>query len=83
MTVDVQDINDNGPVFTNTPYLASVNEVCITNINNTVFTNTETSLKVSMRFVQGNMSKPKSPLDQRLCSEQTGVRFIQVKFRNI
>jgi hypothetical protein len=34
MTVDVQDINDNSPVFTNTPYLTNVNEVCILNINN-------------------------------------------------
>ena len=33
MTVDVQDINDNSPVFTNAPYLASVNEVCISNID--------------------------------------------------
>ena len=27
MTVDVQDINDNSPVFTNTPYLTNVNEL--------------------------------------------------------
>ena len=27
MTVDVQDTNDNSPVFSGTPYEASVNEV--------------------------------------------------------